>query len=353
MSMAEPVTQCLAWKDLVNAKKFASHYGNNMDSTVAISGWTHDEHGRLVRFGATGIMISKRRMITNHHVLPTPEVAEGKYDPSCAISTGAAFQFQNQYAPYPTVFPIKFQPQIFWYTNEELDCTIVAVDTDALAFVTPTCPPRRKIEEAEKPIYALSHPSDEQYPYGRPLQFSPSGKRVTGCEEYWKRVWYTSEIHPGSSGGGIYDTERGDLIVLVSHEIKSLKVNQGTNIKAIWRDVYDTKISNMPGDPMYDNLKIVRDQINAQDLEFQQLCPLEHEFDNRYNILRTNQGAIVISSITTSIITCAGIASGIIPATGLFTAVFVSVASAAGSYITRQTAVVEANKQKRLLQLTY
>ena len=267
--MTEPVVQCLLWPDLIDAETFGSHYSNNMDSTVIISGWKM-KNGKLVQFTATGVMISKRRLITNHHVLPTQEVAKGQYDPVGAISTGAAFRFRGKYAPHPAVFPIKFEPNIFWYTNSELDCTIVAVDTDAVAFVRPTCPPRRKPEEVEKPIYALSHPD------GLPLQYSPSGKRVVGCKEYRKRIWYTSEIHPGSSGGGIYDTGTGSLIALVSHEIPSLKVNQGTNIKAIWRDVYDTKIRNMPGDEMYNNLKAVRGQIDEQDLEFRNLCPLEN-----------------------------------------------------------------------------
>ena len=202
--MAQPVVQCLLWPDLVNAKDFRSRLDRNINSTVFISGWKM-KHGQLVQFTATGIMISKRRLITNHHVLPSPEVAIGQYDPPGAIPTGAAFQYQDEHAPQPTVLPIKFRPEIFWYTNPELDCTIVAVNIEAIAFVTPRCPPLRKPEEVEKPIYALSHPG------GRPLQYSPSGKRVVGCEEYRKRIWYTSEIHPGSSGGGIYDTETGGL----------------------------------------------------------------------------------------------------------------------------------------------
>ena len=97
------------------------------------------------------------------------------------------------------------------------------------AVVRPACPPARSKSEKETGIYSLSHP------HGQALRISAAGKRVAAAELDWKtQMAFTSEIHGGSSGGGVYDAQTGHLLALISHS--DYGYSSGTHVKAIWRD---------------------------------------------------------------------------------------------------------------------
>jgi hypothetical protein len=301
--MARPVVQSLSFPDSIEYQALQDQLDRNSNATVMITCWApHPEDGQRInqRLG-TGIMISRRRMITNNHVLSTPEIAYGRYEPGprnsqnqpLNLQTGAVSGFRVGLAPVS--FPIKFLPNLFWYTNPSLDYTIVEVDTDAVDFVRPTCPPFRRLQDAEKPIYALSHPG------GRCLQFSGAGKRVSGCQKYREFMWLTLEIHPGSSGGGVYDMHSGELIGLINAEIPGLIVNQAINIKSIWRDVYDQKLINLSHDQMYNNLQDVRNRIVQQDVIFCQSYPDEFKIPDTTQLHRLTNLALGWAVVVTPI----------------------------------------------------
>ena len=43
---------------------------------------------------------------------------------------------------------------------------------------------------------------------------------------------FTSKVQQGSTGGGVYDTQTGTLIALITYE--GVQYNHGTSVKAIW-----------------------------------------------------------------------------------------------------------------------
>ena len=135
--------------------------------------------------------------------------------------------------------------------------------------------------------------------------------------------------------------KRGDLIALVSHEIPSRKVNQGTNIKAIWLDVYNTKMSYIRGDEMYNNLLDVVGQIRKQNLELLELHPFE-----------PIPGAEPLNPIISAVGGVGSVALAFLPGPGTIVLGVLAVAnfsiSAASAHIN-----LKGEESKRLLQLTY
>ena len=159
-------------------------------------------------------------LLTCHPVLLTPA------DAAAAV---VKFRYRRVRDVPEQVTPL---PDVLFITSQRLDYTLVAIPPHPHLppdVVPPSCPPRRTEAEVEKGIYPLSHP------HGAPLHISLAGRRVAVEKVDWKtQVAFTSEVHVGSSGGGVYDTQTGALITLITHE--HAEYNVGTNVKVIWRD---------------------------------------------------------------------------------------------------------------------
>ena len=220
--MTQPVHQVLSFPDSVPFSDFDAHLQRNADATVLIE-VPAGQHG--IRRGS-GIVLHDPSLccaflLTCHHVLPT------ETDAAAAV---VKFRYRSLKDRPRQVSP---EPGRLFYSSKGNDFTLVAIPRHphrSAAAMLPACPPARTEAEVEKGIYSLSHP------HGAPLCISLAGRRVSVKELSWSsNVAFTSEVHGGSSGGGVYDTQTGALIALITHETP--EYNYGTNVKAIWQSL--------------------------------------------------------------------------------------------------------------------
>ena len=223
--MQQPVHQVLSFADCVPFATFDTHLQRNADATVLVE--VAVGNGDLRR--GSGVVLHSHYLLTCHHVLKTE-----------ADAAAAVVKLRYRLlTDVPAL--IVLRPDVLFITNAALDYTLVAFAPRWFfqrppAVVLPMCPPVRTEAEVEKGIYSLSHPN------GAPLRISLAGKRVAVEELDWRtQVGFTSEVHGGSSGGGVYDAQTGHLLALITSESHPSSAwhpyNAGTNVKAIWRDV--------------------------------------------------------------------------------------------------------------------
>ena len=186
-------------------------------------------------------------LLTGHHVLATP---------AAAVAAIVHFRYRRVGDLPLQVTPL---PNVLFVTNEGLDYTLVAIPSyphSLAGVVLPACPPARTEAEMEKLIYSLPHP------HGSPLHISLAGRRVAAEELDWQtKIAFTSEVHRGSSGGGVYDTQSGHLLALITHE--SLKYNMGTKVKEIWRDAMQHPDVRANAPQLFDVLRVTVEAIEA------------------------------------------------------------------------------------------
>lgn len=151
--------------------------------------------GRTVAYG-TGFMVSPRLMMTNNHVLDSPEAAsysQIEFD----------YQIGLDGKPAASVF-CALLPGEFFLTDRELDYTLVAVQTErsdgrALDFGW-----NRLIDEEGKVIKG-EYVNIIQHPNGEPKQLALRENRVEDALELW--LHYRTDTAPGSSGAPVYNDQ--------------------------------------------------------------------------------------------------------------------------------------------------
>jgi V8-like Glu-specific endopeptidase len=154
-----------------------------------------DEEGRVAGHG-TGFMVSPRLLLTNHHVLGTAE---------SAASSWVDFRHELDALGRPveaTTFAL--DPLAFFFTDPELDCTVIAV--------APTTPDG-SIPVATFGWLRLSSSDDlalpgewlslVHHPAGRGKQVSLRQNLLIGQAE--GLLWYASEAAAGSSGAPVFN----------------------------------------------------------------------------------------------------------------------------------------------------
>jgi len=174
-----------------------------------------DSVGRTLGHG-TGFMISPELLLTNNHVLSSIEQSKKSI---------AEFNFEDDHNFIPK--PVKFfplNPLRFFYTNVELDFTIVYVspvstdDTLLKEFGY-----LRMIGDSGKALLG-EHVSIIQHPDGRPKSITLRENKVVDVFENY--VHYQSDTQRGSSGSPVFNDQ---WMVVALHHSSVLKRDDAGN----------------------------------------------------------------------------------------------------------------------------
>jgi len=172
--------------------------------------------GRGAGFG-TGFMVSPRLLLTNNHVLPSPESAR---------FSEVEFDYQNDRAgrPLPLV-PYALEPATFFMTDVELDFTLVAV-AEGSRQDTPVRLARygwsRLIGEEGK-ILIGEHVNIIQHPKGQHKQFVSRANELVDILE--NHLHYVTDTEPGSSGSPVYN-DQWEVVALHHSGVPRMKDGQ-------------------------------------------------------------------------------------------------------------------------------
>ena len=162
-----------------------------------------EAQGNHAREYGTGFMVSPRLLLTNHHVLPTKDLA-GLSDAQFDYQMSEDGQFlRSRY--------FKLVPTDFFLTDQALDYTLVAVapisqdrvPLDVYTWI-------RMIEDEGKavfgePLVIIQHPG------GGPKQIARRNNRLVGILENF--LQYETDTERGSSGSPVFN-QRWELVAL-------------------------------------------------------------------------------------------------------------------------------------------
>lgn len=163
-------------------------------------------------------------IFTNNHVLPTVESVRGASAMFCYLIEGQS--------GHPVV---AFNPDAGFWTNTELDCTIVALQNRP-GSAEPLILDCEKVVDCRTEITIYGHPDGSI--------LSQSSGHVTSANNISGRMTYNSSTQPGSSGSPIFDSSTGKVIGL--HHAGSPGNNEGYLIKRISEEFRRTTSSHSP-----------------------------------------------------------------------------------------------------------
>lgn len=151
---------------------------------------------RTVGYG-TGSMVSPRLLLTNNHVLP---------DPASARFSEVEFDYQvGRDGRQLQAYPFALQPDTFFFTDQALDFTLVAVaerstlDRDLKHYGW------SRLIATQGKVLIGEHVNIVQHPRGQFKQFvSRDNKVVDLFDDY---LHYTTDTEPGSSGSPVYNDQ--------------------------------------------------------------------------------------------------------------------------------------------------
>lgn len=158
--------------------------------------------GNPITAVGTGVLVAPSLLLTNNHVIPTADDAAG-----LVVQFGYDYGDDGEELPYDTC---RLEPDRCYWTDEELDFTVVAVaDLDGR-------PPGEKygvvalIEQTGKALKAevlnvIHHPGGER------KRLSIRENRLVAEDELWLR--YTSDTKRGSSGAPAFN-DQWEMIAL-------------------------------------------------------------------------------------------------------------------------------------------
>ncbi|MFG1352078.1 trypsin-like peptidase domain-containing protein [Xanthobacter autotrophicus] len=206
---------------------------------LSVEGRNHE--GLEGSWSGTGFLVSRNILLTNHHVLNTPDVAvSARVEFNYEISPDALLNGDGRTLPASQVF--KLDPARFFITSptaDGLDYTFVRID-EAASQAFGTIPLERSSFTVNKSdqAFVIHHPD------GQHKQVSFDDSDVVGMDT--TVIHYTSDTLGGSSGAPVFD-RRGRLIALHhasrrwSGETEDGKpidrINEGIKIAAIALDL--------------------------------------------------------------------------------------------------------------------
>ncbi|SEM69383.1 V8-like Glu-specific endopeptidase [Palleronia pelagia] len=196
--------------------------------------------GRLDALGGsyfgTGFICAPGMIMTNNHVLPSETVAS---------LTEIGFETYDG----RTVFPAcDLAPDHFWWTDEGLDVSIVALDPAKGAEISrrlgwhPMIPDQGKI--------ALGDPTGVvQYPKGMRKSVVLHDSTVVFLQdhresEFDQALWYTSDTERGASGSPVFN--RHWEVVAVHHATVAARDKEGRRIDELGNPVSDEEYDRNP-----------------------------------------------------------------------------------------------------------
>lgn len=149
------------------------------------------EDGQVAGFG-TGSLVSPSLLLTNHHVLPSADVAEGSH---------VEFSFEDGVDGQPlTPVTVGLDPGRFFIANEELDFALVAVGatTEELADFG-----FNRLREDEGDAAVGRFVTIVQHPRGEKKQIALRENRIVDVLDSF--LHYEADTEPGSSGSPVFD----------------------------------------------------------------------------------------------------------------------------------------------------
>lgn len=149
------------------------------------------EGGQVAGFG-TGSLVSSALLLTNHHVLPSADVAEG---------SSVEFSFEDGADGQPlTPVTVNLDPGRFFLADEELDFALVAVGgtPDELADFG-----FNRLHEDEGDATEGHFVTIVQHPRGEKKQIALRENRIVDVLDSF--VHYEADTEPGSSGSPVFD----------------------------------------------------------------------------------------------------------------------------------------------------
>ena len=195
--------------------------------------WVNVSGGQPAAFG-TGFMVSPVLLLTNHHVLE---------DAGTARNSRAEFDYQRRAdGTLLTTTVFSFDPQAFYYTDRELDYTVVAVRGNSSNGRPLAEFGYNLLSEDEGKAIAAQWANIIQHPGGEPKQASLRENQIVDVLPNF--LHYKSDTAPGSSGAAVYN-DRWEVVAL-HHSGVPDKTEDG-RIKAVdgtpWRpDMGDDRI---------------------------------------------------------------------------------------------------------------
>jgi endonuclease G len=149
------------------------------------------EGGQVAGFG-TGSLVSPSLLLTNHHVLPSADVAEG---------SSVEFSFEDGTDGQPlTPVSVNLDPGRFFLADEDLDFALVAVGAtpDDLADFG-----FNRVREDEGDATVGRFVTIVQHPRGEKKQIALRENRIVDVLDSF--VHYEADTEPGSSGSPVFD----------------------------------------------------------------------------------------------------------------------------------------------------
>ncbi len=171
-------------------------------------------------FGSGFLIASRDFLMTNNHVLPTAEVADG---------STAQFDYDED----DEEFRVELDPDRLFLTNKELDYTIVALKPHTLPDYIGA------IELLRNPATVTREERVNviQHPQARRKEISLHDNKVTYV--YDRVIHYTTDTEPGSSGSPVFNNDW--QLVALHHagwsEEDGGATNEGVRISAIVEDL--------------------------------------------------------------------------------------------------------------------
>jgi endonuclease G, mitochondrial len=191
-----------------------------------------DELGRDIGYG-TGSMVSPRLLLTNHHVLPSAEVAR---------LSGAEFNYQDGIDGKPLQPQLlALDPDTFFVNDVERDFALVAVagsEQDLAAYGL-----NRLIEAQGKAIKG-DFVTIVQHPGGEKKQVALRDNRIVDELELF--LHYEADTEPGSSGSPVFN-DQWEVVALHHASVPTPEhgegtfLNEGIRASRILRFLADTR----------------------------------------------------------------------------------------------------------------
>lgn len=153
--------------------------------------------GELLGYG-TGSMISPRLMLTNNHVLRDADAARNS-------QLEFNYQFGLNGKPLPTeVFDLR--PGEFFYTNRELDFSVVAVaESSQSGRAALSQYGALKLNREVGKVSPGESLTIIQHPGGNPKQIAVRENQLLKIEHLY--LWYMTDTAPGSSGSPVFNDQ--------------------------------------------------------------------------------------------------------------------------------------------------
>jgi endonuclease G, mitochondrial len=184
-----------------------------------------DDRGRLIGYG-TGSMISPQLMLTNHHVLDSPQAA---------ATSQVEFDYQDGIdGKLLDVTTFSFAPDRFFLADEALDFAIVAVG--AAADQLAPFGFNRLIESEGKALLG-EFVTIVQHPRGDKKQVVLRENQIVDGGQHF--VHYSADTEPGSSGSPVFN-DQWEVLALHHASVRATEhpefgnvLNEGVRVTAI------------------------------------------------------------------------------------------------------------------------